>query len=51
MFEHQHQPLEGVPPGEFSCPDPVVETLFTDSFRGGNGTQVVDHEGEEEQKL
>lgn len=23
-----------------ACPQPVVETLFSDSFRGGNGTQV-----------
>ncbi|CAN0180931.1 unnamed protein product, partial [Ectocarpus fasciculatus] len=47
IFEHeQGQATGGEGQGAVgyesaACPPPVVETLFSDSFRGGNGTQVV----------
>ncbi|CAM9432049.1 unnamed protein product [Ectocarpus sp. 12 AP-2014] len=47
IFEHeQGQATGGEGQGAVgyepeACPQPVVETLFSDSFRGGNGTQVV----------
>ncbi|CAM9300575.1 unnamed protein product [Laminaria digitata] len=41
MFEHQQETVREEGAGEYSCPEPVVEALFSDSFRGGNGTQVV----------
>lgn len=40
MFEHEQETVRQEGAAEFFCPDPVVEVLFTDSFRGGNGTQV-----------
>lgn len=41
VFEHVHEPLNGMDgEGEVHGPVPVIEKLFPDSFRGGNGTQV-----------
>ncbi|CAM9140781.1 unnamed protein product [Pylaiella littoralis] len=47
IFEHEQGPAAGgegqgmVGYDSAACPPPVVETLFPDSFRGNNGTQVV----------
>eukprot|EP00752_Nemacystus_decipiens_P007403 g6621.t1 len=47
IFEHEQGPAAGgegqgaVGYDSDACPRPVVDILFTDSFRGGNGTQVV----------
>lgn len=41
MFEHEQETVREEGAGESSCPKPVVEVLFPDSFRGGNGTQIV----------
>eukprot|EP00903_Cladosiphon_okamuranus_P022143 g20364.t1 len=47
IFEHEQGPAAGgegqgvVGYDSEACPRPVVDILFTDSFRGGNGTQVV----------
>ena len=46
IFEHEQGPAAGgegqgaVGYESDACPRPVVDVLFTDSFRGGNGTQV-----------
>lgn len=46
IFEHEQGPAAGgegqgaVGYDSDACPRPVVDILFTDSFRGGNGTQV-----------
>lgn len=42
VFDHAHEsPDQDVTKDPFvQIPAPVIETLFTDSFRGGNGTQV-----------
>lgn len=44
VFDHVHEPPDGNAGGSMDgfphYPSPVVDTLFTDSFRGGNGTQV-----------
>lgn len=46
IFEHEQGPVAGgdgqgaVGYDSDACPRPVVDILFTDSFRGGNGTQV-----------
>lgn len=46
IFEHEQGPAAGgegqgaVGYDSDACPPSVVNILFTDSFRGGNGTQV-----------
>lgn len=41
VFEHVHALPNGVDgENEVHRPAPVIEKLFPDSFRGGNGTQV-----------
>lgn len=41
VFEHVHERPNGVDgENEVRRPAPVIEKLFSDSFRGGNGTQV-----------
>lgn len=40
MFEHEQETVREERARESTGPEPVVEALFPDSFRGGNGTQV-----------